>query len=267
MPAKPIRSSRIADDPPQELGPLLPTLVVASYKGGVGKTAIAVAIAERLGWAGLRVLMLTCDSQEDARARLGVKPSEPQVAHRPYGQGCVTVVGIRGSKAIDLLYRFGPERLGIGTFDVAILDTPPEVQGGSLPGVLLITPVDGMDAARNLLTMLRRTPANTHIVLVRLGRADSGVWAQNVEQLEEALGRNVEYLPDPLPRTKRIHEAHDEGKSVWTLRRTGRTLLFLCGIDALALAMWNRVNPRQPWPDPPRSAGSAHYVPGWDDED
>ena len=267
MPAKPLRSSRIPDDPPQELGPLLPTLVVASYKGGVGKTAIAVALAERLGWAGLRVLMLTCDSQEDARARLGVTPSEPQAAHRHYGQGCVTVVGIRGSKAIDVLYRFGPERLGIGTFDVAVLDTPPEVQGGSLPGVVLIAPVDGVDAARNLLTMLRRTPMNTHIILVRLGRADLAEWAHNAEQLEEALGRFVGYLSEPLPRTKRIHEAHNEGKSVWALRRTGRTVVYLSGMETLAQAMWGRMYPNRAWPALPPTAASSPYVPGWDDED
>ena len=267
MPPKPIRSSRIPDEPPQELNPLLPTLVVASYKGGVGKTAITVALAERLGWAGLRVLVLTCDSQEDARARLGVKPSEPQTAHRHYGEGTVTVVGLRGSKAIDLVYRYGPERTGLGTFDVAVLDTPPELQGGSLPGVLLITPLDGTDAVRNLLPMLRRTPTNTNIILVKVGRADGDVWARNVEQIEEALGRSLAFLPEPLPRTKRIHEAHNEGQSVWTLRRTGSTLLFLSRIDALAQVMWGRINPHQPWPALPPSSASAPYVPGWDDED
>ena len=267
MPPKPIRSSRIAEEPQGEFDPLAPAIVVASYKGGVGKTAITVALAERLAWAGLRVLVLTCDSQEDARARLGVKPSEPQVAHRTYGQGCVMVAGIRGSKAIDVLYRLGTERLGIGTFDVVVLDTPPEVQGGSLPGVLLVTPLDGVDAARNLLTMLRRTPGNTEILLVRVGRADPEEWAQNVEGIEVALGRNVTYLPEPLPRTKRIKEAHDEGRSVWTLRRTGPTLAFLSGIDSLAQTMWTRLYPRRPWPDLPPAAASARYVRGWDDED
>jgi len=48
------------------------------------------------------------------------------------------VAGIRGAKAIDLLYRVGTEPLGLGSFDVAVLDTPPEVQGGSLPGVVLL---------------------------------------------------------------------------------------------------------------------------------
>jgi len=267
MPPRPIRSSRIAEEPQGEFDPLVPAVVVASYKGGVGKTAIAVAIAERLAWAGLRVLVLTCDSQEDARARLGVQPSEPQVAQRSYGHGSIVVVGLRGSKAIDVLYRLGTERLGLGTFDVVVLDTPPEVQGGSLPGVLLITPLDGVDAARNLITMLRRTPSNTEILLVRVGRADPDEWAQNVEGIEVALGRNVTYLPEPLARTKRIKEAHDEGKSVWTLRRTGPTLAFLSGIDSLAQTVWARFFPGRGWPALPAAAASARYVRGWDDED
>jgi hypothetical protein len=50
----------------------------------------------------------------------------------------------------------------------------PEVQGGSLPGVLLITPVDGTDAARNLLTMPSRTPGNTNIRLVHVGPQGPG---------------------------------------------------------------------------------------------
>jgi len=160
MPARPLRSTRLPDEQQDLFAPLVPTVVVASYKGGVGKTAVAVACAERLAWAGLQILLLTCDSQEDARARLGVQPAEPQLARRPYGQGSVTVAGMRGTKAIDLLYRLGPEHLGLGKFDGAVLDTPPEVQGGSLPGVLLITPLDGVDAARNLITMLGRTPPN-----------------------------------------------------------------------------------------------------------
>ena len=64
-----VRSSRVSQDPPGLYAPLLPTVVVASYKGGAGKTALAVPIAERLAFAGLRVLLLTCDTQEDARFR------------------------------------------------------------------------------------------------------------------------------------------------------------------------------------------------------
>ena len=266
MPARPLRSTRLPDEQQDLFAPLVPTVVVASYKGGVGKTAVAVACAERLAWAGLQILLLTCDSQEDARARLGVQPAEPQLARRPYGQGSVTVVGIRGTKAIDLLYRLGPEQLGLGKFDGAVLDTPPEVQGGSLPGVLLITPLDGVDAARNLITMLGRTPPNSDIILVRVGRADAEEWAQNAGAISDALRRELVFLPGPLPKSTLIEEAHNHGRSVWTLRRSGPTLAFLNGVNTLAQMVWERFTPRRPWPAQLPAATSAAYVPGWDDE-
>jgi len=46
MPATPISSVRLPPDPPSRLTQLIPTIVVVSYKGGVGKTALTVAIAE-----------------------------------------------------------------------------------------------------------------------------------------------------------------------------------------------------------------------------
>lgn len=267
MPAKPIRSSHLPHDPPGQHTPLVSTVVVASYKGGVGKTALAVAIAERLAWGGLRVLLITCDSQQDARARLGVRPSEPASAHRAYGHdGSITVLGLASAKAVELLYRTGPERFGVGMVDVVVLDTPPEVQGGSLPGVLLVTPVDGADAARNLVTMLRRTPANTAIMLVRLGREDPDEWAENVEAIQEALDRSVQFLAEPLPKSARIASAHNEGESVWTIPRAGGTRAFLGGVDALARMAWERLDTRRPWLAMPPASASAPYVLGWDDE-
>lgn len=268
MPATPIRSSRIPGDPPPRHVPLLPTVVVASYKGGVGKTSLTVAVAERLAWAGVSVLLLTCDSQEDARHRLGVHASDGPVARRAYGtEGSVTVVGIRGSRAIDVLYRQGPNVMAGGPFHIAVVDTPPEVQGGSLPGVLLVTPVDGTDALRNLVTMLRQTPTNTEIMLVRVGRDDPEDWAHNAHTIEEVLGRDVQFLEEPLPKSKRVKMAHDEGRSVWTLPRTGRTLAFLSGVDALAQTAWQRLNQRRHWPMLPQASASAPYVPGWDDDE
>jgi hypothetical protein len=268
MPATPRRSSRLAEDPPGLHQPLLPTVVVGSYKGGTGKTSLSVAIAERLAWAGLRVLLLTCDSQEDARHRLGVQPHEPQIARRSYGDnGTVTVVGIRGAQAVEVLYRSGPGSLGAGMFDMAVVDTPPEVIGGSLPGVLLIATLDGTDAARNLITMLRRTPANTEIVLVRLGRQDPAEWVQNAGEIEKAAGRALGYVEAPLPRTRRIKAAHDEGRSVWTVRRSGRTLEFLDGVEELAHIAWHRLFSGRQWPTMPRLSSNAAYVPGWDDDE
>ena len=263
-----VRSTRVTQDPPGLYSPLLPTVVVASYKGGAGKTALAVPIAERLAFAGLRVLLMTCDTQEDARFRLGVTRADGAIATRNYGSGSVSVAGIRGEKVIDVLYRKGPERMGLGAYDFAVLDTPPEVQGGSLPGVLLVATVDGADAARNIVTMLQRTPSNSDIVMVRLGREDAADWQHNVGVMEQILGRSLDCFPEPLLKTRRIKQAHDSGESVWTLPRTGRsTLNFLSAVETFAKMAWERARPQRPWPAPPAASSRAPYVSGWDDDE
>ena len=200
MPSAPLSGkSSLAGDPTDLAAPLLPTVVVASYKGGVWKTTLAVALAERLAWAGLRVLLVTCDDQEDARSRLGVTASDPQVARQARGEGSITVLGARDNKAIDLLYRRGPEKLGLGTYDLAVVDTPPQIKGGTLPGVLLIATVDGTDAARNLISMLKQTPKSSKIVLVKVKRDDPDAWAQNADAIGTAAKRDVTWLPSTLP--------------------------------------------------------------------
>ncbi len=228
----------------------------------------AVTFAGIRTYAGLRVLLMTCDTQEDARYRLGVSRSEGALATRHYGAGTVTVASSRGEKVIDVLYRKGPERMGLGSFDVAVLDTPPEVQGGSLPGVLLVATVDGSDAARNVLTMLKRTPSNSEIVLVRLGREEPDDWKQNVSIMEDSLQRALDFFPEPLLKTKRIKEAHNAGESVWTLPRTGRsTVTFLSAIETFARMAFERARPGRSWPAPPAPSSRAPYVSGWDDDE
>lgn len=267
MPATPIRPARLAPEPPTNHKPLLPVVVVASYKGGTGKTALSVALAERLAWAGLRVLLMTCDSQEDARHRLGIDGSERAAAQRHYGsRGSLTVVGLRGSQAVDVLYRTGPQSNGLQEFDLAVVDTPPEIRGGSLPGVTMIATVDGTDAARNLITMLRQTPTNTRVILVAIGEGDAREWIKNARAIEAAAGRELGCLGQPLPRSPQVKDAHDEGKSVWSLRRAGRTLAFLNGVETLARIAWELCNDDEELPTMPPSSSAVPYVPGWDDE-
>lgn len=263
----PLRSSTpLAADAPLTMVPLLPTLVVGSYKGGVWKTSLAVAAAERLAWAGIKALLITSDTQEDARSRLGLKASDPQIARLERGKGTLTVLGARDSVAIDLLYRSGPERLGLGHVDVAVVDTPPTLQGGRLPGVLLVTPIDGTDAARNLVSMLQGTPSNSDIILAKIHRMDPAQWAQDALAIEQASGRSLQFLSKPLPRAAPVERAHNEGRSVWTLPRRGCTWEFLDAVDTLASSLWARALPKQPWPAMPPLKATA-YVPGWDDAD
>lgn len=267
MPAKPLPSTHgVSADPTANAKPLLPTVVVGSYKGGVWKTTIAVALAERLAWAGLRVLLVTSDDQEDARFRLGLKASDPTVAKLPRGEGSVTVLPAHNVHVVDLLYRQGPERRGFGTFDVAVVDTPPELRGGMLPGVLLVATLDGADAARNLITMLRRTPANSSIVLVKVRREDEDEWKENVEAIESVLGRDIQWLQKPLPLATPIRQAHDSGRSIWSLPRRGNTLECLEGIDILASYIWGKSGKRPQWPRMPTPGEATVYIEGWDTE-
>jgi cellulose biosynthesis protein BcsQ len=268
MPASPLTGkSSLVEETTLASTPLLPTVVAASYKGGVWKTTLAVALAERLAWAGLRVLLVTCDDQEDARSRLGVTAEAAQVAKLTRGEGTITVLGARNDKAIDLLYRRGPEKLGLGAYDIAVVDTPPQLKGGMLPGVLMLATVDGTDAARNLVSMLRVTPPNSKVVLIKVKRDDPSTWAQNVNAIEKAAGREVTWLKPTLPLATPIRDAHNDGRSVWTLPRRGCTLECLDGFDILAQHIWTSMGRKGAWPPMPSPAKSAVHVAGWDPDD
>lgn len=212
-----------------------------SFKG-VWKTSLAVATAERLAWAGLHVLLITSDSQEDTRSRLGIKPSEPMIARREYDRGSVTVLAARQDQAIELLYEKGPVRLGIGTYDLAIVDTLPEEHGGSLPGVYLVAITDGSDAVRNLLTTLKSTPDNTEIMLARVHRIPSEEWEQEVAVLERLSQRSLIYLGRVA-----VESRGGEGSlRQWSLRLEPSASQahhdFLSGADTLAHEAWRRTD-------------------------
>lgn len=269
MPAKPLRPATVvADQKPTDVRPLLPTLVVGSFKGGVWKTSIAVALAERLAFAGLRVLMLTSDQQEDARYRLGIASAAPGTLPRvPKGSGHVAVISAPGPKTVNVLYNQQLREV-ISQFDVAVLDTPPMLATGALAGVHLVSVVDGIDAVRNLIAMLRPTPENTKIIVTKVRKLDVGQWLKVVEYLDAQLTQEINYIENPLPESKAVEEAHNDGVSVWTLARRGATKGFLDGIETLARTFWEDVYPDRAFPDiPPLKARTVTFK-GWgEDED
>ena len=243
--------------------PRLPTTVVSSWKGGVWKTCISASIAERLAFAGLDVLYLVTDDQLDARRRLGISESDPDVARVQRGVGSITVVGLAGAHAVDVLYRSGPGRFG--KFDTIIVDTPPVKKGGCLPGVLLIAPTDGDDASANLIWMLRATPANTDVVLVRIDAVPRKEWERDATTIHDASNHaGGSYLPGPLPRTDEVREALNRGQSVWTLPRRGPTREFIQGVESLSGAAWARIQPGKTLPLLAASTASVVHIPGWD---
>ncbi len=246
--------------------PRLPTVVVSSWKGGVWKTCLSASLAERLAFAGLDVLYLVTDDQLDARRRLGISESDPDVARVQRGAGSVTVVGLAGPHAVEVLYRSGPGRLG--RFDAIVVDTPPVKKGGCLPGVLLVAPTDGDDASANLIRMLRATPANTEIVLVRIDRVPKHEWLHDAAVIHDASDHAgaFSYLSDPLPRTDEVRDALNRGKSVWTLPRRGPTREFLHGVESLAGVAWGRIRPDTALPPLASAAASPTHIAGWDDD-
>jgi citrate lyase beta subunit len=131
--------------------------------------------------------------------------------------------------------------------------------------VLLVVPVDGGDAARNAVTLIRRVPASSKIVLVRVGNARADDWRHDAHAISEAAGRDIDFLPTPLPHSPAIVEAHAVGGSVWALRRRGKTHAFLDGAEILASLVWSRVVPGRTMPPPPPS-NAVPFIEGWDDE-
>ena len=209
------------------------------------------------------MLYLVTDDQLDARRRLGISESDPDVARVVRGAGSITVVGLAGAHAVDVLYRSGPGRFG--KFDAIIVDTPPVKKGGCLPGVLLIAPTDGDDASANLIRMLRATPANTDVVLVRIDAVPRKEWERDATTIQDASNHaGGAYLPGPLPRTDEVREALNRGQSVWTLPRRGATREFIQGIESLAGVAWARIRPDTTLPPLAPSAGTAVHIPGWD---
>lgn len=246
--------------------PRLPTVVVSSWKGGVWKTCLSASLAERMAFAGLDILYLVTDDQLDARRRLGISESDPDVARVHRGAGTVTVVGLAGTHAVDVLYRSGPGRLG--RFDGIVVDTPPVKKGGCLPGVLLVAPTDGDDASANLIRMLRATPANTEIVLVRIDRVPKREWTHDAAVIHDASDHAgaFSYLSDPLPRTDEVRDALNRGQSVWTLPRRGATREFLVGVESLAGIAWARFRPDSALPPLAPAAAGPVQIRGWDDD-
>lgn len=242
--------------------PLLPTIVFGIHKGGAWKTALAIAVAERLAFAGCRVLLITADDQLDARFRLGIRGAVPEVARVARGPGSITVIGAAGPRAIDILYRSRPKDLG--AFDVAVVDTPPTSKGGCMQGVMWVAPVDCADAARNLVNQMELTPANTSLILVGADNKDADAWQRRVSAIEEASGKEVDFYPHPLPPVPAIKAAHEESRSVWTLPRQGGVRPFLDCTETLARLMWMRFHPDDE-PLPKMASAPTVYIPGWDD--
>ena len=265
MTAQPLPTRALANDGHVTAEPKVATVVVTAWKGGTWKTSLAVALAERLALAGLRVGLLATDAQQDARSRLGVKPSDPDVARVERGEGVVVAVGLSGPQAADVLYR-NPRRLG--SLDLAVVDTAPSRRGMRLPGTLVVVPVFDADSARNNVAALLAAPANCRVVLVKTGgKLSASAWSREVEVIAEAADRPVQYAPKTLRAHPSVADSHAEGRSVWTLARRGAVKSYLDGVEVLADAAWRHAGREGALPELPDDDEDEVFIPGWDDAD
>ena len=116
--------------------------------------------------------------------------------------------------------------------------------------------------------MLRATPTNTEIVLVRIDAVPKHEWVHDAAVIHGASDHTggFSYLPRPLPRTDEMRAALNCRQSLWTLARRGAPCEFLQGLESLAGVVWARIRPDSALPPLGTNAASAVHIRGWDDD-
>lgn len=262
MPAQPPRPPS-PDSPPLVLTPGLPTLVSCSFKGGSWKTSVAVACAERLAYAGKRVLLLSADPQRDARQRLGIKGSQHGVISVERDKGRITVATATNELVLSVLYGDGFKAPEFEKPDLIIVDMPPTEQGVRLPGTFMIMPLVDQNAMINAAKIIASSPANSSVVLLRVGDKDAETWETNAAAIEKSSGRPVCWIAEPIPSAEPVKEAHAEGRSIWTLPRRNNTKKFQDGIEHVCELFWADHYKNKNLPAMPPIQVRDTYVPGW----
>lgn len=240
--------------------PFVPTLMCGSYKGGVGKTTMAIAIAERLFDVGLKVLLVAVDPQMDAARRLHVRATPGKVTNVTAGdRGKLDILTLSADYIVDVLYR--NDRLTRG-YDCVVVDTPVEKRFGNLPGLLLWVPIDGLDALQNAVGYLRGTPESTQTTLYASRRGK----VTDLEELSSYLP-DVAFMEIAVPDCDRIEQAHRKGKSVWSVSpRRGRLVGLLDVANTAAHELWSALPKagRPPWSEPSSAGEEGYFFKGWD---
>lgn len=221
------------------------SIVISNQKGGVGKTVIAVNLAEYALEKNGRVLVVDVDSQGNTtRYLLGKRAEYGKGSSMLYADGeTPEVVQVRdglwiipADKAlidveaqpldVVLLPKRHLTKLA-KDFDLIVIDTPP-VQGRRLVGALVaassvITPL-GVDAGsfeglEDLLGDIkavrsRWNPQLRHLgVLVNRFRSQNKKQRENLAQLREQLGDRV--LPNELEDRSPVGAAFDARHPIW----------------------------------------------------
>lgn len=214
--------------------PVVPTTIVTSFKGGVAKTTLSCALAERLCQAGMKTLLLTIDPQADAVYRLGTKLSDEPVhiVKQSANGGSLTVFATNSSTLLDLLYHSD----SLGDFEGIVVDTPPEARIGKLDHVNYWIPVDGADAARNVQTLLKGRKDTSTVNLIAM----FGIKPSDLTDIARATKSEVYRVG--IPRSPTVKAALDSGKSPWNIEPRKRPLRkLLAVVEEMTYQLWDDV--------------------------
>ncbi|MFC5342929.1 ParA family protein (plasmid) [Brevundimonas staleyi] len=228
------------------------TLVVNNQKGGVGKTLLSVHVAWYLAEAGARVLVIDLDPQGNASHSLSgaraLGPSSalffeaaPEGAAEP---GLSLLAGDRRLDSVDaqlqaavLRFKENFERLRLGGWDYAVIDTPPTWSGRNYAALMvatsLVAPIEletySLQGIKELLgqkaTVERGARGGRPIDFLGLlpSRFVSSQprQRQHLQELLQAQGQSIMFPgAGRITQRQSYAEALDQKAPVWTIAKT-----------------------------------------------
>ena len=223
------------------------TIVVSNHKGGVGKTAISVHLAQYLEEQGKSVLVIDLDGQGNTSKTLeqyasGVTGSQlfdGSLQRLDRAQG-ITLIGADAklsdleqapkAKVLSALRNVLPV-IGEG-FDYCVIDTPPgaglRVSAALLGAQFVLSPVELDDYSIDGITQMLKTifgiKQQFNPELAFLGMLPNRLNAHSVAQkaaLDELLTKYAQFMvPAKIGNRSSIPEALRNGVPVWRLKKS-----------------------------------------------
>ena len=223
------------------------TIVVTTNKGGVGKTAISVHLAQYLAEQGKKVLVIDLDNQRNCSMALaqyasGVKASQLFDNTMPplTAENDITLL-TADAKLQEL--ELGPKQTVLPVlhkmlpligepFDYCVIDTPPglgmRVQAALIGAQYVLSPVElddfGISGITDLLKVVFGIKQKINPDLAFVGMLPNRLNAFSTAQkaaLEELLAKYAQYMvPAKIGNRTSIPEAMRAGVPVWRLKKS-----------------------------------------------
>lgn len=221
------------------------TLCIANQKGGVGKTTTVINLADALGRAGQRTLIVDLDPQCNATTGLGFKPLDhhPLIGDTALRSWVLATAnpklevlpGSRRFRDVDLLAKTGgseAERLvehlqrGTAAYDFVLIDCPPSL--GQLTRTALaaanevLMPIQceyfAMEGLVHMIEVIRDV-MHTHPARLEFGGILLTMYDHQLELTQEVDREVREFFGEivfdtVIPRDSRVCEAPSHGRTV-----------------------------------------------------